>query len=131
MVQSGKTSFSLYPDECDGQGGALVAKTFETTIASTTDDWASSGISSEESVPDPEIGGGSAASPITIGPSSVVITISNAVKGHVYHYRKGATLQELMAMTPQPCPAATADGVMTINFERAAGEASQFYQILP
>jgi hypothetical protein len=79
----------------------------------------------------PVIGGDGVDVPFAVLSDRVAITISNAATGHTYGYKKSTTIAGLTNATvvyfDDP---AEADGVLTLEIPKAAGETSCFYQIV-
>ena len=111
---------------------ALQATRFdnETPLADSTDDWTA--VFVEAAAPDaPMIGGDGVLSPLVVGSDKVSITISNAASGHTYGYKKSVTLSGLKdASVVWFDDPAEADGVLTLEIPKVAGESSCFYQIV-
>lgn len=79
----------------------------------------------------PVIGGEGVDVPFAVSSDKVAITISNAASGHTYGYKKSTTLADLKdAEVVYFDDPAEADGVLTLEIPKAAGETSCFYQIV-
>jgi hypothetical protein len=69
--------------------------------------------------------------PFVVGSDKVSVTICNAMAGRRYGYRKSATLAGLAeAEVVWLGSEAEADGVLTFDIPREAGEESCFYRIV-
>ena len=79
----------------------------------------------------PVIGGTGVDVPFAVSSDKVSITISNAATGHTYGYKKSTTLAGLKdAEVVYFGDPAEADGVLTLEIPKVAGETSCFYQIV-
>lgn len=79
----------------------------------------------------PVIGGEGVDVPFAVSSDKVAITISNAASGHTYGYKKSTTLAGLKdAEVVYFDDPAEADGVLTLEIPKVAGETSCFYQIV-
>ena len=79
----------------------------------------------------PVIGGEGVEVPLAVSTDKVVITISNAAAGHTYGYRKSTTLAGLKdAEVVYFDDPAEADGILTLEIPKVAGETTCFYQIV-
>ena len=79
----------------------------------------------------PVIGGEGVEVPLAVSSDKVAITISNAATGHTYGYRKSTTLAGLKdAEVVYFVDPADADGILTLEIPKVAGESSCFYQIV-
>ena len=98
------------PDDVDGPSGCCTDCTFLPLLT-------------------PEIGG--VENPFVVGSDKVSVTICNAMAGRRYGYRKSATLAGLAeAEVVWLGSEAEADGVLTFDIPREAGEESCFYRIV-
>ena len=79
----------------------------------------------------PVIGGEGVDAPFVVGADKIAITISNAVSGRRYGYKKSATIDGLKTADVIYFEAlAGSDGVVVFEIPKIAGEQSSFYQLV-